>query len=94
MPRNRKMRNCRYLGSDRVFKPLGVPGCELGEVVISSEELEALRLCRYEGCNQIEAAQKMHISRGTLQRDLSAGAKKIMEAILHNKVLVVKGEDD
>ncbi len=94
MTRSRKMRKCRYLGNDRVFKPLGVPRCELEEVVVSSEELEALRLCNYEGCSQIQAAEKMHISRGSLQRDLASGATKILEAILHNKVLVVKGEDD
>ncbi len=93
MPRNRKIRKCRYLGKDRVFKPLGFPGCELGEVVISSEEFEALRLCDYEGYSQIEAAEKMNISRGTLQRDLASGSKKILEAILNNNLLIIKGDE-
>lgn len=89
---NKKRRRCRRFSQNRVFKPAGIPSCELEEVHIYLDEFEAIRLCDYEGLNQIEASEKMNISRATVQRLLYSGRKKITEAILNNKVLVIVNE--
>ncbi|MDC7224259.1 MAG: DUF134 domain-containing protein [Spirochaetales bacterium] len=89
MPRRQKVRNCRRLEGGRLFKPSGIPGCELITIDLMLDEFEALRLCDYDGLNQIEAAEAMGISRGTVQRLLSSGRKKVVDALLHRKGLAI-----
>ena len=92
MPRRCKKRNCRRLSGQRNFKPSGIPSVELESIDLHLDEFEALRLCDYEGMNQIEAAKSMEISRGTVQRLLVSGRKKIMDVLLNRKELVIKNE--
>jgi uncharacterized protein len=87
MPRRQKMRNCRRLEEGRLFKPSGIPGCELITEELMLDEFEALRLCDYDGLSQIEAAEAMGISRGTVQRLLNSGRKKMVDVLLHRKAL-------
>ena len=63
---------------------------ESEKIYLETDEFEAVRLCDYEGNNQIEAAEKMHISRGTVQRLLNSARSKIIESLLQDKVLVIK----
>ncbi len=86
---NKKRRRCRRFSNNRVFKPAGVPSYQLEEVHIYIDEFEAIRLCDYEGLNQIQASEKMDISRATIQRLLTSARRKITEAILDNKALVI-----
>lgn len=58
---------------------------------LSQDELEAMRLCDFEDLEQEEAAKKMNISRGTVQRLLYSGRKKILDAVLHSKALRIIG---
>ena len=60
---------------------------QLEETAVSLDEFEALRLCDYENLEQVEAGEKMGVSRGTIQRLLYKGRAKIVEAILSNKSL-------
>jgi len=92
MPRRCKQRNCRRLGGRRVFKPTGIPARELEAELMQLDEFEAIRLCDHEGMNQIEAAESMGISRGTVQRLLSSGRWKLAEALLNNKMIVLEGD--
>lgn len=89
MPRRFKHRNCRHLDGDRNFKPSGIPSRELEKVEMKLDEFEALRLCDYDGLSQIEAGEAMGVSRGTVQRLLLSGRKKIVDVLLHSKELVV-----
>ena len=82
MARCKKKRHCRFLDKDKVFKPIGVPAFQLDSVEIYIDEFEAIRICDFEKLSQIEAAQKMNISRGTIQRLLESGRFKIVDAIL------------
>ncbi|QEN03893.1 DUF134 domain-containing protein [Thiospirochaeta perfilievii] len=91
MPRRRKNRNCRILDGDRNFKPSGIPRSELNKIILDLDEFEALRLCDYDGLNQIEAGEALGVSRGTVQRLLLSGRKKIVEAILDSNELIIKG---
>jgi len=85
--RRKKFRQCRNLEGGRHFKPCGVPACSLEVVQLELDELEALRLCDYEGKSQIEASQSMIVSRATVQRLLDSGRKKILDVLLFSKQL-------
>ncbi|MBU4268777.1 MAG: DUF134 domain-containing protein [Acidobacteria bacterium] len=89
MPRCKKHRCCRFLESDKIFKPRSLPlqGISLTEIFL--DEFEAVRLCDHDRLSQIEAAEKMSISRGTVQRLLESGRFKIIEALLHDKAIKI-----
>ncbi len=82
MKHKRVKRYARRLDSSRHYKPVGISKREV--VSISLDEFEALRLCDLEGLSQVEAADDMQVSRGTLQRLLLSARKKIVDAILSN----------
>lgn len=94
MPRCKKQRCCRILENERVFKPTGIPLSELEIIEIEIDEFEAMRLCDYEGKSQIETAEIMLVSRGTVQRILNSGRKKILDALLHQKAIKLKNTGD
>ena len=71
------------------MKPSGIPTCQLETVELNLDEFEALRLCDFDGMNQIQAAEVMGISRGTVQRLLGTGRKKIVDILLHQKALKI-----
>ncbi len=93
MGRCKKERCCRELGGTRLFKPRGVPGRELIINNIEIDEFEAMRLCDLEGKSQIEAAEAMGVSRGTIQRLLIKGRKKVVESLLNNKGLLIEDKE-
>lgn len=95
MPRCKKKRCCRELDGDKVFKPIGMPLKELEMVEIELDEFEAIRLCDLEEKSQIESSEVMQVSRGTVQRLLRSGRKKLVDALLHSKGIMInnnKGE--
>lgn len=66
----------------------GVP--LLGEpIYLMPDELEALRLVYLEGLTQGEAAGKMGVSRGTLWRVLDSGRRKVAQALVEGRPIVV-----
>lgn len=94
MPRCKKERCCRILDNERVFKPTGIPLSGLEIIEVEIDELEAIRLCDYEGKSQIETAEVMKISRGTVQRLLNSGRRKILDGLLHQKAIKLKNTGD
>jgi predicted DNA-binding protein (UPF0251 family) len=60
------------------------------ESVIFFDELEALKLVDYMNLSQIEAGEKMNISRGTIWRLIENGRKKIIDAIINGKTIIIK----
>ena len=63
----------------------------MSESVITLEELEALRLCDYLNMDQEEAANLMGVSRGSVQRLLSSGRKKLVDAVINGKAIRIEG---
>ena len=59
----------------------------LDEVVLTLDELEALRLADLEGLYHDRAAERMGISRTTFGRILSEARKKVADALVGGKVL-------
>ncbi|MCI8501501.1 MAG: DUF134 domain-containing protein [Oscillospiraceae bacterium] len=88
MPREPKCRRVCAEPGCRQFSP---EHCEGPPVVMSVEELEAVRLCDLEGLDQEEAAARMNVSRGTLQRVLYSARKRMAEALVFGKRLIIEG---
>jgi predicted DNA-binding protein (UPF0251 family) len=61
------------------------------EVVLSIEEVEAIRLSDYLEMEQDRASESMNVSRGTFQRILNAARKKTAEALVHGKTIRIEG---
>lgn len=94
-PRKKKHRNCicplrEKLG--HVFKPAGTPLKEMEVIMLEHDELEVLYLCDGQDLNQERAGEQMGVSRGTVQRLLSLGRKKVIEALVGQKALAVAGD--
>lgn len=72
------------------FKPAGIPLRTLEEVVLTFEEVEALRLKEVEGLGQTESAKRMKISQPTFFRILSIARKKVADAIINGKAIKIQ----
>lgn len=94
MSNSRIKRYARRLDTKRVYKPKGVPVTKLTTNSVSLDEFEALRLVDLEGLSQIEASIDMQVSRATIQRLLLSGRKKIVDAILYQKIIEVTNQTD
>ena len=90
MPRPRKRRCCRAHRGDRVFKPRSIPMTSLRTIRLKLDELEAMRLCDLDGCDQEEAGRRIGVSRGTVQRLLKSGRAKVIQAIDRSKALLIE----
>lgn len=51
------------------------------------DEFEAMRLCDLEELDQTAAGGRMGVSRGTVQRLLTSGRHKLMEALVNTKAI-------
>jgi len=87
------MRRIAFLPEVTFYKPQGIPMSDLEIVVISHEELEAIRLVDFMGLEQEETANRMEISRKSMASDLKSGRKKIADALLHSKAIRIEGGD-
>jgi len=73
------------------FGPL--QGAPSGEVRLSVEEMEAIRLSDFEGLDQETAAGLMQVSRQTYGRILSQARRTVAQALVTGKVISVGGGD-
>ena len=91
MPRPKKPRFVSGYPTPTAFIPEGVP--VTGEVSLSVEELEAIRLSDFEGLDQESAANLMEVSRQTYGRILARARHCISEALITGKALKIEGGD-
>ena len=63
---------------------------QLQTLELEADELEALSLCDREGLTQAEAGEQMGVSRGTVQRLVTSGRKKMVEALVAGYALILK----
>jgi predicted DNA-binding protein (UPF0251 family) len=73
------------------FKPRGVPARDLETLDLGLDELEALRLADLQGLYHEQAAARMAVSRATFGRLIEAARRKVAEALVHGKILLIKG---
>ncbi|MFX1286355.1 MAG: DUF134 domain-containing protein [Promethearchaeota archaeon] len=83
IPRSRNPRTIRCDPTHTYFKPRGIPLLEIkGEVAVTLEELEAIRLTDLEGLSQNEAGKRMSVSQSTISRHLEEAHHKIAKALI------------
>ncbi len=94
-PGRRRRGRCRgrrwieYLPPTTYFRPDGETPTQ--EIVLSLEELEALRLVDLEDLTQEEAAARMGVSRKTLWNDLQRARKKVVSALVNGYSIRIQG---
>lgn len=93
-PRPKKIRHCQGNFCGRAFKPTGTPLSKLDRIELYRDELEALRLCDRDGLTQEEAGQFMGVSRGTIQRIITAARKKVAAALSEGQALIFVDDED
>jgi len=91
MPRPHKCRNIHFPPEVYRFKPAGIPGKFLEEVVLTLDELEAIRLGDLEGLYQETAAKRMNISRQTFGNIITSAHSKVADSLINGKNLKIDG---
>lgn len=62
----------------------------MGEpIYVTPDELESMRLVYLEGLTQDEASRRMRVSRGTFWRSLESGRRKVTQAIIERRPLIL-----
>jgi predicted DNA-binding protein (UPF0251 family) len=89
MPRPKRPRCIASRPAIKGFKPRGTT--ETGEIILSLEEFEALRLIDFEGLDQSGAAKVMDVSRQTVGRILKTARNKVANSLVTAKRLTVQG---
>lgn len=89
MPRPKKPRFVSGYPAIAAFVPQGMS--VTGEVFMSVEELEAIRLSDFEHLDQETAANMMEVSRHTYGRILTAARSIVAEALITGKALKIEG---
>ena len=91
MPRPLCPRRVDTVPPQRYFKPRGVPVSQLEEVVLTIDELEALRLADLDALYHEEAAARMNVSRPTFGRIVEAARRKVAEVLVRGHALRIDG---
>ncbi|PNU20996.1 DNA-binding protein [Geothermobacter hydrogeniphilus] len=95
-PRPKKPRRCcsalRAFGTV-IFKPAGTPLVELEKTTLYPDETEAIHLCDSLGLTQQQAGERMGISRGTVQRLVVSGRRKLIDALLEGRAILLTAEE-
>ncbi|MFU2209929.1 DUF134 domain-containing protein [Solidesulfovibrio sp. C21] len=91
MPRPRLRRWVAGIPKATYFKPQGIPLCELVEIRLSIEGLEALRLADMEGLTTEAAAVGMGVSRHTFGRVLAEARTRVARALVGGAALRIEG---
>ena len=75
------------------FKPFGIAFCDIEHVIMQYEEYETVKLVIYDDLPQDLAADRMEVSRPTLTRIYNSALKKIGQAFVEGKSIIIKGGD-
>lgn len=87
--RREKLRRVGIIPEYRGFTPDGLASGDAINMTV--DELEVLRLCDLEGLNQEEVAQQMGIARATVAAICSRAHRKVANALVNGRALVIEG---
>ena len=73
------------------FKPRAVPLCELEEVTLQLDELQAVKHAELDGKDQAAGAAAMKVSRQTFGGILASARRKLADAVVNGKALKIEG---
>lgn len=93
MPRPRMKRFIANSPVARFYKPQAIKMRDLEQIVLSHDQLEALRLADVEKLEQVEAAKLMNISRSTFSRLLAEARNIVATALTKGWALKIEGGD-
>lgn len=91
MSRPTKYRTVEFFPEDTYFVPWDKPKCEIEEIILKVEELEAMRLKDIEELNQEKCAKRMQVSRQTFQNIIDSARKKIAVALTEGNAIRISG---
>jgi predicted DNA-binding protein (UPF0251 family) len=91
MARPRKRRRVCGLPEVNRFGPLDAPIGVSDNVIMTVDEYETIRLIDLEGLTQEECAEQMNIARSTVQGIYVDARRKLAEALVNGKVLLIEG---
>lgn len=91
MARPRKWRNVCDLPQRNRFGPIGAPVDLEDRIVMTVDEYEAIRLIDMEGFSQEECAGQMKVARTTVQGIYAEARKKLAQALVEGKILLIEG---
>lgn len=86
-----RSRRCLSGGDFRCMMPACKRGGPIETVELLPEEIEAVKLADLLDLEQDEVAERMHVSRKTVWKDLHNARKKITDAIVNGKALRIGG---
>ncbi len=89
MPRPKRPRHIESHPDITSFTPDGIPFN--GEIILSIDQFEAIRLIDYLRLDQSQAAEQMNVSRQTFGRILKQGRYNLSKALVTGKRLMVTG---
>ncbi|MBU5226789.1 DUF134 domain-containing protein [Clostridium senegalense] len=93
MARPTKCRRVEFFPDNNYFVPFGKPKCEVEEIILKVEELEAMRLKDIENLNQEQCAKRMEVSRQTFQNIIDSARNKVTRALTEGKAIKISGGD-
>lgn len=91
MARPPKWRKVEFIPGVTCFKPAGVPLSNLKKVILTIDELEAIRLRDIQDLEQKDCAESMGISRATFIRILNSARVKIANALIKGMAIRIEG---
>lgn len=91
MVRPQKERRVEQLPPITSYKPAGIPMRNIEEIVLTIEEMEAIRLSDVEQLDQARAAERMDVSAPTFNRIVNAAHRKIATALWKGYALSIDG---
>ncbi len=91
MPRPVKWRRVQFVPENNYFIPVNKRKCEVEEIILKIEELEAMRLKDIEKLNQEQCAEKMMVSRQTFQNIIDEARRKVAQALTEGKAIKIEG---
>ncbi len=89
--RRQRERNIAFRPEMRCYKPCGKRSRDLERIILEADEAEALRLADLEGLYQDACAEQMQVSRSTFSRVVARARHKVADALLHGKMIEIKG---
>ncbi len=88
-PRGRLPKPIRIEVTPNIRRFIPIPQLNPTPIYIEPAEIEALRLVDLEGLTQEAAAERMGISRGTVWRLLQSARKKMIQAIIECRPILI-----
>ncbi|MDA3931542.1 MAG: DUF134 domain-containing protein [Tenericutes bacterium] len=93
MARPNKPRVICGLPEYQMFGPKGKKASQLEKITLLIDEYEIFRLMDDLNLTQEETAKQVGVARTTVQRIYMNARKKIADAIVNGKILIIEGED-